>query len=203
MTALLKYDAARSALAEARNVDEVKDIRDKAEAMRAYARMAENTELELDAAELRLRAERRLGELIKSQKECGGLAKGGQPYRKSTPSNKVGVEIAPSLEDVGIDYRLSSRSQKIADISEPEFEEAISSIREKIAQKKGRVSLDVTKRRSTANEGQSISQRAVASIKGPREFMKTIFRLIPRLTDEERTELREYLENYHVRSKVA
>jgi hypothetical protein len=37
---------------------------DKAEAMRAYARMTKDVQLELDAAELRLRAERRLGEMI-------------------------------------------------------------------------------------------------------------------------------------------
>ena len=35
-----------------------------------------NRQLEVDAAEIRMRAERRLGELIRAQKETVGLAKG-------------------------------------------------------------------------------------------------------------------------------
>src|SRR5439155_6152634 len=62
----------------------VKDIRDKAEAMRAYARMANDTQLEMDAAELRLRGERRLGIMLAEQKRTIGLNKGGATpqYRK-------------------------------------------------------------------------------------------------------------------------
>ena len=73
---LIRYEAACRAVAEAKTVDEAKDLRDKAEAMRAYARQAKNRQLEVDTAEIRMRAERRLGEIIKAQKDTVGLAKG-------------------------------------------------------------------------------------------------------------------------------
>lgn len=60
----------------------------------------------------RIKAERRLGELIQGQKETVGLANGGDAQRtrfqKSTELNR------PTLADVGIDKKLSSRAQKPA-----------------------------------------------------------------------------------------
>ena len=47
------------ALAEAKAVDEVTDIRDKAMALEQYSRPARNTEAERQACEIRLRVERR------------------------------------------------------------------------------------------------------------------------------------------------
>ena len=76
---LARYDAACRALAEARSVDEVKDIRDKAVAMAAYARQAKNRDLEADAVEIRMRATRRLDQLRQAQKETVGLNPAGAP----------------------------------------------------------------------------------------------------------------------------
>jgi hypothetical protein len=53
VTTLLKCDAACRSLAEAKSVDEVKDVRDKAMAMQLYAQHAKNKSLEADAAEIR------------------------------------------------------------------------------------------------------------------------------------------------------
>jgi ribosomal protein L12E/L44/L45/RPP1/RPP2 len=127
MSELVKYEAAKVALAEAKRVDEVLQIRNVTAAMSAAARIANDKQLEIDASEIRIRAERRLGEMIRAQKDGEGLAKGGRP--KETPTTEEGV-YNPTLADVGIDYKLSSRSQAIASIPEDEFEEVLDEHRE-------------------------------------------------------------------------
>jgi hypothetical protein len=117
---LVKYEAAKHALSVAKSVDEVKNIHDVSAAMKAYAVQAQDRQLEIDASEIRIRAERRLGEMIKAQKDEGGLAKPG-----TKPSSVVVLDRTPTLADVGISKDLSSRAQKIASIPAPEFEEAI------------------------------------------------------------------------------
>ncbi len=119
-------------------VDEAKDIRDKAEAMRAYAKQARNRGLEVDAAEIRIKAERRLGELIKAQRETVGLARGGQPYQ-STGADEEPVDRPPTLAEVGIDKKLSSRSQKLAAVPEDKFDGMIAEWRERVGKENERV----------------------------------------------------------------
>ncbi|OAF05444.1 hypothetical protein AYJ54_00630 [Bradyrhizobium centrolobii] len=133
MTQLVRYETARAALAEARSVDEVKDIRDKSEAMRAYARMAKDTQLEIDATELRLRAERRLGIMLSQQE----LHRGGRPSKTGSSEEPV-----LTLADVGIDKKLSSRAQRIGGVGEQAFEAMVESVRDRIA-KGDRVPLDI------------------------------------------------------------
>lgn len=53
---------------KAKKIDEVKDVRDKAEAIRLYAIQTKDTELENAAAEIKLRAVRRFGDLSKELK---------------------------------------------------------------------------------------------------------------------------------------
>src|SRR5580700_3841862 len=70
------YDAMLEAIAECHRVDEVKDVRDKAEAIRIYAKQAGNFKAELQAMEIRLRAEHRVGELLKEAVAAGKLGAG-------------------------------------------------------------------------------------------------------------------------------
>jgi hypothetical protein len=57
--------------------------------MRAYARMANDTQLEMDSAELRLRAERRLGIMLSQAKQAGQFS------RLSKPSSQMSVSVLP------------------------------------------------------------------------------------------------------------
>ena len=74
-TALVKYDAMCRAIDAAYRVDEVKEIRDKAAALEHYSRLAKNTENERRACEIRLRAERKAGQLLAKTRK----AKAGRP----------------------------------------------------------------------------------------------------------------------------
>jgi hypothetical protein len=73
---LIRYEAARAALAEAVSVDEVQEVRGAARQIKAYARIAKDKRLMADAASLQMRAERKLGVLIRSAMETGQLGIG-------------------------------------------------------------------------------------------------------------------------------
>jgi hypothetical protein len=126
---LAKYDAAKHALAEARSVDEVKDIRDKSIAMKLYAKQAKDKKLEADAHEIRMRAERRLGEMMAEQKKAVGLNKGGKSEHRNRVSKKPGK---PTLASQNIDKNLADRSRKAAALSEEKFELKVEQAREHI-----------------------------------------------------------------------
>ena len=79
---LILYNSAKTALQKAASVDEVKDIKDKAEALRLYAQQQNDSALEAYAAEIKTRAMRRLGELSAQLERAQGpnskLASGGK-----------------------------------------------------------------------------------------------------------------------------
>ena len=119
---LVKYDAACHAIAVAVDVDEVKDIRDKAVAIEAYARQANNFEMERQAAIIRVRAERRCGELLAEMDK----AKGGRPIENRSHDSTGFVAETKTLSDLGITKDQSSKWQKLAAVPEAEFEAAVS-----------------------------------------------------------------------------
>lgn len=115
---LIRYDAARTALAEAHRVDEAKEIRDRAAAVEAYARMAKDDSMIRMASEIKVRAERRAGELLKEQPK----AKAGRP--KIGPQ-EVPIIVNPTLADLDISKNESSRWQRLAEIPEEQFEHIV------------------------------------------------------------------------------
>lgn len=145
---LVRYEAACRAIAECKSVDEVKSWTDKAAAMQAYGRMAQDKTLEVDAAEIRIRAERRLGEMLAHQKATGGLATGARLAGSKPGSNDGSSAVvandhrpkAPKLADAGISKDLSSRAQKLAAVPAGEFEAEIGQWRERVSEEGNRVS---------------------------------------------------------------
>lgn len=117
---LIRYDAMCTAIAECRRVDEVKEIRDRARAFEVYAKQALNLEAERQAAEIRIRAERKAGELLKEMKQTGQRQRPGD--NRKTSANTTSKS---TLANLGITRDQSSKWQQLADIPAEEFEAEI------------------------------------------------------------------------------
>jgi hypothetical protein len=98
---LVRYDTMCRATAACHSVDEVKDLRDKAKALQVYAKQAKNYEAERKAGEIRIRAERRAGELLREMKQRGERDPGGRGRVESRPTTQ--------LSDLGITRDQSSK----------------------------------------------------------------------------------------------
>jgi hypothetical protein len=134
VTALIKYDAARKAIASAYRVDEAKKIRDKAEAVRTYAKLAGDLDMQNMAAEIRIRAERRAGQLLLDMEKNPGTRGTGRPRKDGTKFERSSMTTAhpPKLEDYGITKDQSSKWQRLALlVDETTFEKALVQAREK------------------------------------------------------------------------
>ena len=90
-TGLFHYDAACREIELAKTMDEAKGFSNKAEAIRVYARLMDDRKLEIDAIEVRGRAERKWAELHEEVK-----AKGGEQYHEEgTGAKKEPVLVSP------------------------------------------------------------------------------------------------------------
>lgn len=190
---LVRYEAACRALAEARAVDEVQDVRNKADAMRIYGMQAKNKSLEVDAAEIRIRAERRLGELIGQQKAGEGLAKGAA-MRGVGRAGKNAVESddrIPTLAEAGISKDLSSRAQKLAAVPPEVFEAEVKEWRGRVEAENVRV----TTRLEKAGERAAKPKKCEPTIESLLEENAALRDQVRTLQDNNR-ELASLLESY-------
>ena len=118
---LSKIDGARKLLSEAKTIKEAKYIADMAEAARIYGKRIEaSIETVNQAAELRIAAETLLGQMLGQTKKNTGAA-GVGPI--AVPEGNRNQE--PTLKEIGVSKKLSSRAQKLASVPVEKIHEAI------------------------------------------------------------------------------
>jgi LPS O-antigen subunit length determinant protein (WzzB/FepE family) len=125
---LATYEKAHQALTAAVNANEVTQVRDYAVGLMMLAKYAQNREMEQKALELRLRAERKLGQMMEAQKQTVGFNKGtagkGRPKLGGASARppKNDEPAPPTLAEAGIDKHLAQAARNAAKPSEKEFE---------------------------------------------------------------------------------
>jgi N6-adenosine-specific RNA methylase IME4 len=121
----MPIDAAMRALAAAQLPHEMIDVASRAEAMRRYAQRARlGLEVQNKCAELRLRAERKLGQfLADTDRNGGGRPGAAQAEPPPKPVISVNTFPPPTLDELGISRTLSHRAQRLAAIPAAEFED--------------------------------------------------------------------------------
>jgi hypothetical protein len=117
------YEAAKRALAECERLDECGGWADKAAAIASYARQADNWELEAYAQRIRLRAVRRMGELLKTYDARGGDRVG----KVATPLAFARESRRAVAEEAGLSEHKTRTALKIASLPSEEFEAAVES----------------------------------------------------------------------------
>ena len=102
-TVLVRYDQARHALAQCERIDEAKDWANKASALAAYAKQANDPELEASARRIRARAFRRMGEISRE------LETGSGSHLPNVPA--PGSLKREVLSDAGISTSQANRAE--------------------------------------------------------------------------------------------
>jgi len=110
-SSIIKLDNTVRMLAEIRTIDDAKQLIDLAEAARYYAQRAElGLEAQNHAAEIKLRAQRRAGEILETMNFPSG-----RPAEKALPDETL---YKPTHEEIGITRKDAHTWQTIAAIPE-------------------------------------------------------------------------------------
>ena len=118
------------AIAECEQADDAKAIQDKAHAIQVYAHRAKNIEAEHAAINIRLKAERRLGEFLKVEERMPREQRADLANAAQGRTSHDGMSVSPSpyaqtLDRIGLSPQDANRAQRLASIPEPEFAEAL------------------------------------------------------------------------------
>jgi hypothetical protein len=117
-----RYEAARTAIAECVDLEELKALSDRQAALTSYARLAQDTTLHNLALRIQQRAQRRMGELIKTIPPAQGanLTAAGR-------AGAVPISRRSAATQAGISERQRKTALRIASIPEADFEAAVES----------------------------------------------------------------------------
>ena len=125
---LVKIKRAQAYLIEVKTLQQAKEVIALAAAAEVYARRI-NASIETTnyAAEIRLRAERKLGEILNTNPVAKGT-RGTLRGKESSGSTKLAPpeDDAPTIASVGVTKKESSRAKDLAELSEQEFEQTLS-----------------------------------------------------------------------------
>ncbi|MEX1103142.1 MAG: hypothetical protein WED87_02760, partial [Dehalococcoidia bacterium] len=133
-----QYERARAALAEATRIDEVLPVREAMEHVKLHARHVQDRALLADATEIQIRAERRLGELLR-EAETEGLLRVGRPKKSTVTAENPTWTEGFTLKEIGVSHKLSSTSQQKASLSERALEAMIRGVRDRIVSGRARI----------------------------------------------------------------
>lgn len=203
-TQITKYDEACRAVQACATVDEAKDWADKAKTMAYYQRIVGDKELELQAREIGLRAERQIGLLMAAQKASVGVNTGSRGMGSNQHEVRVSEKpTPPTLAQAGIDKNQADRSRKLAALSDAEFEEGLAQKREAESQAGARVTKGLLKKgeaalrqppiiepANDADSGQSLDE-LIAEIQHENELLHAQLKAME--ADDTKAELRKAL----------
>lgn len=127
----LGIERALALVEEAKSLPELQDIRDLGRALSTLARSRDaSREVQNGAAEVTLRATRKMGEILDEQKKAGERATPQSTLRRGAPSTHdesteeaaTAAPRPPTLEELGIDKNLARRAQLLAKMPESKLE---------------------------------------------------------------------------------
>ena len=116
----------QQALEACQRVDDAAYLRQKTKAIEAVAKEANaSLEIKLEAVELRIRAERRLGQLLKGTPKNKGTSGPGRGNKSHTPEGPGFSDPTPTLEDQGVSKKMAESARALAKIGDAKFEQIV------------------------------------------------------------------------------
>jgi protein gp37 len=126
MKALTKYRFSANALAEAKTISDVTEACSWYDGLRKHANTIKDRAAEIGAAEFVIRAERKLGQLMKAARAANALAKGtrgtGRPKLGGIKKTRL---KEPTLGNAGVDKNRANRARKLANLNSQEFNDRL------------------------------------------------------------------------------